>query len=1531
MSFDKLLDDLINETIKEYSKPIQVLVEISDDTYEYIVNAAENIKPGTMNSYFGGQQRVVIPLVGSDNPEIQKFYDEVVIPLAAKGYQVDLKDGTAKQYIKTQKGTRERVSRLGKIINKQMPEETKNWWNKVQAKFLGNPDVLENKYSIVISQSPVDVARMSDHREIQSCHSPGSDYFQCALADARRAGAIAYLIDSDDVPYIESHLNDTEVFADRDRDLEGVTPLARVRLRRFDYIDDDGFIDAFLVPETRVYGRNVPGFVNAVIDWAREEQDNHPFFNGKIDLSKVYHRGGSYSDSDFAVMFNNLLGMENIELNDDLEMYNRQDGYKIKSSRDEDYVDFVSSEGIERQMQAAEEEMNDIAYEYFSHEDVNFDYDLEWDQWGDHPIIESYKITLEIDLPVEAIVESEIVKNNPNIEYDPEDEPESRQDQINHRSIWSEIESVAEEAYKESPVYNEYLDEPEVDAQAEFIRFGQKPKLIYRIRLVWEGGGKLVPLFQEEVASEIYNVTQDLDELKIDIVEKLIDADMYAPTDYQKVRKSIKYDAEEMKSRLDGKTLGHFHLDLTRDHILAYSNESFDNYPTPGVRKVGKFPAWGKADESPPLSHILGFDEHNYRGMSTRIAYDPKIIDGMLLNPMWTNKVVSALKSDLQEAAKAAEDQLSLSFAASGGDEEKDQEWKSHENALEILDDIYIYLSSDDIYRGGESPYTGNAPSRRGTGGLYFKFKETDNSYTIRGLLAFLKYFDKNYDVVQKAMQEVWDEFVQAYNENAPIVQEESLQFLRRLIQNTINEEMNIEAHPQKEKILAALNDPNYLVHFSDLNKVGINPKTSFNTPAGIYGWHWTDDILDKAAKNKIFGSKRKYAHIMKIKDGAQVLWLGDDKKSGKLPSLELVGDVAAKAYPALNKPASEFFPENEGTDNKSVKDYILSIPYQEMAQTSYRNYGGDSESEKLYDFIMVLARVLADFHFKSASKRTIVSNKILRLLGFDAVIDTLGTGIIHKNEPQQGFFTSKGGLERVATVDNTVYSLPTTSVMSILTNPKSPSEQIEQALNAVLTTDKDLKKSGKGRATLQMDDRLDILDYATGKNTNLSSDQLMTIQKFVENLTDDNLFALVGNAILHNILAHPNVPDEIYQKAVEEELDSGKSNSLRVNALMRNPVKPSPELLRAVATGGLTDSTSAQRLAISNPNVPVDAIIKYIRKYPSYTRGRGSSWRLAMAAMRNPSIPRSELLDLLYDEDGNVVLNTDIMRDIVTSPNLPVEAMRDILETISDKDRMYSNNIPIPDILESFIMSRHVPDEMALEILKNYKQYTNSFRWENDAIDLIRRALRRHYTEGSPKKVSNELLQFIKKTFEEIKDKSEYDATQSQKEDIVKLLTAQGAYKKKNENKDFASILRGMISEQIKNISEEEEEDSKHVAKVVFRDGRKVLLIKRSDYTPKFAGSWDLPGGHIHIGEDKLDGLEREVNEETGLSVENPEELYSEKDETFYIADLPNSPVKLSDEHTEYKLVDIDDIAAHDNLSPKYKDVILTAMEDEE
>ena len=104
------------------------------------------------------------------------------------------------------------------------------------------------------------------------------------------------------------------------------------------------------------------------------------------------------------------------------------------------------------------------------------------------------------------------------------------------------------------------------------------------------------------------------------------------------------------------------------------------------------------------------------------------------------------------------------------------------------------------------------------------------------------------------------------------------------IIDQMIDEELKIRQHPNKDMIISAIGDPNFLVTFSDVNKVGINPKTKFNTPAGIYGWHFTQNTIDGAKKNKLFASGRDYGHLMKIKDGAKVLWLGDDGKTGAVP-----------------------------------------------------------------------------------------------------------------------------------------------------------------------------------------------------------------------------------------------------------------------------------------------------------------------------------------------------------------------------------------------------------------------------------------------------------------------------------------------------------------------------------------------------------------------------------------------------------------------------------------------------------------------
>ena len=48
--------------------------------------------------------------------------------------------------------------------------------------------------------------------------------------------------------------------------------------------------------------------------------------------------------------------------------------------------------------------------------------------------------------------------------------------------------------------------------------------------------------------------------------------------------------------------------------------------------------------------------------------------------------------------------------------------------------------------------------------------------------------------------------------------------------------------------------------------------------------------------------------------------------------------------------------------------------------------------------------------------------------------------------------------------------------------------------------------------------------------------------------------------------------------------------------------------------------------------------------------------------------------------------------------------------------------------------------------------------------------------------------------------------------------------------------------------------------------DGR-VLLARRAEQP--FEGRWDIPGGFLEEGEDPIDGLRRELKEETGLEVE--------------------------------------------------------------
>ena len=110
-------------------------------------------------------------------------------------------------------------------------------------------------------------------------------------------------------------------------------------------------------------------------------------------------------------------------------------------------------------------------------------------------------------------------------------------------------------------------------------------------------------------------------------------------------------------------------------------------------------------------------------------------------------------------------------------------------------------------------------------------------------------------------------------------------------------------------------------------------------------------------------------------------------------------------------------------------------------------------------------------------------------------------------------------------------------------------------------------------------------------------------------------------------------------------------------------------------------------------------------------------------------------------------------------------------------------------------------------------------------------------------------------------------------------------------------------------------------VKAVVLRNGL-VLLLKNKK-------GWDLPGGHIRQGEDKITALLREIFEETGLKVTNIEDLNMRHgNKHFFTCEFLSDDVMLSDEHHEYGFFNKDELDNLDDLHDKYREPVNAAFQ---
>ena len=286
-----------------------ILGEMRD---QYIDEVEADRSPNQLpfNDIFSGQIRMLLSFGDSEI-----FNDMVQDLKQIKNYShFDPKDGTVVKKIKIPEehggGEKETKMSLGKAIHMiGIPEEKKKKYLDFFATYKDELENLSEKgsYVIILSRSPIDILRMSDHRSWSSCHSQDGSEFGSAIGEGLDGGAVAYVIPSPEYKKFVldgGDLQSEEVFADRERSVSGMVPVARLRIFRF-YDESDK--TNLAIPDDSTYGRHIPDFFQTVRKFFFEKQNlDFDDIYQKFSNGEIVRYGGRYEDTNDISKFNDF-------------------------------------------------------------------------------------------------------------------------------------------------------------------------------------------------------------------------------------------------------------------------------------------------------------------------------------------------------------------------------------------------------------------------------------------------------------------------------------------------------------------------------------------------------------------------------------------------------------------------------------------------------------------------------------------------------------------------------------------------------------------------------------------------------------------------------------------------------------------------------------------------------------------------------------------------------------------------------------------------------------------------------------------------------------------------------------------------------------------------------------------------------------------------------------------------------------------------------------------------------------------------
>jgi ADP-ribose pyrophosphatase YjhB (NUDIX family) len=191
--------------------------------------------------------------------------------------------------------------------------------------------------------------------------------------------------------------------------------------------------------------------------------------------------------------------------------------------------------------------------------------------------------------------------------------------------------------------------------------------------------------------------------------------------------------------------------------------------------------------------------------------------------------------------------------------------------------------------------------------------------------------------------------------------------------------------------------DDNYFVSFTDLEKIGVNPNNRFSTPIGVYAYNLKDLWQDWVSGDRFFGDDRKYVNLIRLNTD-RVLNLSSYANYSK--DINFLKDVYEKS---IKKKVGKNFEE-----------------FVEDVKQNADLYKYDNQASEIWGVSQAIAETDQSRVGQYTKRSTIIWNKILRDMGYDAVVDK-GSNI-HILQSSQAVFLVPSSYELIGRYMNRSY-----------------------------------------------------------------------------------------------------------------------------------------------------------------------------------------------------------------------------------------------------------------------------------------------------------------------------------------------------------------------------------------------------------------------------------------------------------------------------------------------------------------------------